>query len=497
MSDVQQLIRHAAQYLAGRAGLMILGFLSFPVLTRILPVSQYGELSLLLKIGLLWTVLSKCGLQNAALRFFPEQGRLSPESRSICASTLIVEAALCAGVMVIVGAALVRSHLIPLSAQIATLAPLLLALIAVRSVQPILSGLLRAERRTWLFNLCELSGKALGIGLSLAAISLIAVDLHYYLGGLLVAEGAVVVGIVMWFHRAGLFAVGRFRLGIARSAWVFSAPLIAYELTSVVLDSGDRLLIGRYLGLHQLGLYSAAYSIATYAEEALMAPVNLALIPAYMKIWVEQGAQATSQFLSQTLDIFVMIAGAVALIIYVTSDDIIRLLASKKFAAAHSILPVIVCGLLVYATHIFFNAPLLIHKRSLTLTAVTAGSCLVNVGLNVFLLPRIGIMGAAIATLVSYLLFVVTILMVSRRYLAFSLPINTLLCCIGTAGGLIGAARQFTISGSWLNLAIKPPLVLVLYTISLALLRPRLRGYLLSWIAPRMGTPSSMPAVDA
>src|SRR5579872_520105 len=250
MSHLRQLLKHASQYLAGRAGLMVLGFLSFPVLTRILPVAQYGELSLALKVCLLWTVLSKCGIQNAALRFFPEYSKASPTDKCACSSTLVITAMGISATLMIIGFA--SSHFVRMGPVAAGLVPFFLLLAFVRSVQPTLSGLLRSERKTWLFNICELSGKAMGILFSIAALLLIERDLRFYLSGLVIAEGLVVIAVGLWFYRSGLLSVICFQPRLARTALAFSAPLIAYELTSVILDSGDRLLIGKYLGLTQL-----------------------------------------------------------------------------------------------------------------------------------------------------------------------------------------------------------------------------------------------------
>src|SRR4051812_4459804 len=298
MTDIRQLLVHASQYLAGRAGLMLLGFISFPLLTRLLPIAQYGELSLALKLCLLWTVLSKCGIQNAALRFFPEASRSSEAEKQSCASTLILSVTAISFLLGAFGYLTMRMIGSRLGPAISALAPLLLILAVVRSIQPTFSGLLRSERRTWLFNACELSGKSTGILFSILALILIATDLRYFIAGLISAEALVMIGVAVWFYRAGLLSFRSFKPHLAREVLLFSLPLIAYELTSVILDSGDRILVGRFLGLAQLGLYSAAYSVATYAEEALMTPINMALMPAYMKIWVEQGTAATSRFLA-------------------------------------------------------------------------------------------------------------------------------------------------------------------------------------------------------
>src|SRR5579859_5359074 len=203
MSDLRTLWKQTSHYLLGRVGLMLLGLVSFPLLARLLSVKQYGELSLLLKLALLWTVLSKAGLQNAALRFAPEAAKTGSDAYRACVATLVSESCVIAGVMSLLGYALLRLGLVPISREAVTLVPLALALVFVRSVQPVLSGVLRSEGRTVLFNICELLGKSLGIGFSVAALAFVALDLHYYLFGLVIAEGSIVAGILLWFRARG------------------------------------------------------------------------------------------------------------------------------------------------------------------------------------------------------------------------------------------------------------------------------------------------------
>jgi O-antigen/teichoic acid export membrane protein len=475
VSDLRTLWKQTSHYLLGRAGLMLLGLVSFPLLARLLSVKQYGELSLLLKLAVLWTVLSKAGLQNAALRFAPEAAKTGSDAYRACVATLVSESCVIAGVMSLLGYAVLRMGLIPISRATATLVPVALALVFVRSIQPVLSGILRSEGRTVLFNICELLGKSLGISLSVAALAFVALDLHYYVFGLLIAEGSIVAGILLWFRARGYLQLRLPDMRLAARALAFSAPLIAYEIASVILDSGDRVLIGHYLGLAQVGFYSAAYSIATYAEEVLMTPVNMALFPMYMKIWVNQGAEDTARFLSRSFDIFFTAACGVLLMVLLTAHDLITLLASRKFSAAGPLLPVLVAGLLIYALHIFFNAPLLIYRRSMVLTAVTMVCCAANVGLNILLLPRMGIMGAAVATLVSYLALVVGLAVASRRYLAFRIPVTAMATGMVTASVAFAICLHISAPHLLADIALKSVSGLGIYALGLCVARPDLR----------------------
>jgi O-antigen/teichoic acid export membrane protein len=485
------MVHHAGHYLTGRVGLMLLGFASFPLLTRLLSVQQYGELSLLLKIALLCTVLGKCGLQNAAIRFLPECEADHQDRRQVCIATLIATSAFMAFVIALLTWMILHLNIWNLSSKVVGLVNIALILVFIRSIQPTLSGLLRAERRTILFNVCELLGKSLGIGFSVGALLWVTLDLRYYIAGLVIAEASVISGILIWYAQQGCLKISKIDFTFARRSLLFSVPLIAYELASVVLDSGDRILISHYLGLEQLGYYSAAYSIATYAEQVILMPINLAIFPIYMKIWVEKGEFATAEFLSKALDLFIIFASGVSVLVLLTSHDLVMVLASKKFETAHTLLPVLVAGLLIYAVHIFFNAPLLIFNRSFVLAAVTSICCLVNIGINMVLLPILGIMGAAIATLVSYICLVVGMAVVSRRYLTFPIPVRHVLTSIALIPFVYFACHAIAASGPILNIVCKSSLSFVLFSAGILLLRPDLRTKIFNRYRSRIKEESS------
>ena len=72
MSSLKTLYRHASHYLGGRVIVMLLGFISFPVFTRVFSVAEYGVINLITNTVLLLTVLSKFGFQHSVQRYYPE-----------------------------------------------------------------------------------------------------------------------------------------------------------------------------------------------------------------------------------------------------------------------------------------------------------------------------------------------------------------------------------------------------------------------------------------
>ncbi|HLI34579.1 MAG TPA: oligosaccharide flippase family protein [Terriglobia bacterium] len=404
MEELKRLYQDSSHYLVGRVCLLLLGFVSFPLFTRLFSVSQYGVINLVFKVVLAATVLSKLGIQNSVLRFYEEHA-VSREGKSLRQyySTLFfgpLGIALAVTVLFTVGVAVMPPTLV--SAPIKRLLIFASLLIVIRSVWSILAGFLRVEGKTKTYNVFDVLIKAETIALICVLLFMWKRSVWSFFAGTIAAEGTIALLVVALLFRRRILALKAFDTKFMRVVVAFGLPLVVYELASVILDSGDRVLVQYYLGAKELGYYSAAYNLSYYIQEALGSPLNLALVPLYMKLWVTKGRAETQRFLSESFDVFLMIAVGICATVVVTSRDAIIFLASSKFQRAHELLPILVIGVMLYALHIFLTAGLLIYKRTLTMARQVVYACVLNILLNVVLIPRVGLKGAAIATLVSY-----------------------------------------------------------------------------------------------
>lgn len=261
-----------------------------------------------------------------------------------------------------------------------------------------------------------------------------------------------------------------FRAGL----W-FGAPLILYELSTILLDTGGRFLVRHYLGAEPLGLYSVAYGLAAQTNDLLIFPLNLAILPIYLRLWRTEGPQATIRFLSRCLDLFLMAAALVCAIACVTARDGVVFLASRKYQEAGLLMPIIVIGLIIYTTHVFLCAGLLIKKKTGTMALLLLVSAIVNLGINCLLLPRIGLLAAALATLISYALCIVLLAWASNRYLPLAIPIQVLLKYVASAVASAALASTIELHPILLNLVARSIVTVLGYLTLLSLLEPRIR----------------------
>ncbi len=491
-NELKKLAKHSSHYLLGLVGGMALGFVSFPIFTRVFSVADYGTIDFVQKILLLLVALSKMGTQNSALRFYdPRAFAADPQASYRYYSTMFFGMAITAGsvtLLFLAGIGLAPGTWV--DRPLAVLLYLVAALIFLKAMESILWSFLRIEERTKAFNAVSVGSKGATIAAVCILLPLVGRNPRAFFSGMTLAEAVLVGGLSYWLFRRRVLHPSRFDWGMFKAAVAFGTPLILYEIASIALIAGDRVLVRHYLGADALGYYSVAYGLSYYVNDLLIAPLNLALLPIYMRLWVTSGREKTTEFLTVGLDLFFMTAVGVFVAAAATSRDAVVLLASAKYSGAGSLMPMLVAGLLIYTTHIFLTAGLLIQKNTKAMAKLLLYSAAVNIGINCLLLPRIGLIAAPLATMVSNTFCVVLLGRASFKFLPLSIPLRTL---AGYAlAGLVawGTATSIEAGSVFWNVAAKGTAAVLVYAAMLYVLDSRVRrftGLGASWLRRQVG----------
>jgi len=189
-------------------------------------------------------------------------------------------------------------------------------------------------------------------------------------------------------------------------------PYIVSGFAMWTLDVSDRLILNYFSGEAAVGIYSLAYTFANIFGVVLATPVALLLDPFFFGFAAERSTDESKKVLQRTLIYFFIVGGVFYLAIALGSGEILRLLAShfgakERYLEALKLVPILALAPFLYflATQAGLAA-LLVKKPEITSVAcsIAAG---INLGLNLFIVPRYGALGAAVTTLVSYLLFII------------------------------------------------------------------------------------------
>lgn len=183
---------------------------------------------------------------------------------------------------------------------------------------------------------------------------------------------------------------------LLRESW----PLLLAGVSVVLYMRMDQVMIGSMLNDAEVGKYSVAVKLVEiwyFIPSAIAASVFPALIKA---------RQENEEFYRRRLQLFYdfmsAIAFGIAFIAFVFSDQIITLLYGREFAEAAPILAVYAWATIPVFLGVASGQHLVVENRTRVSLYRTAIGGLLNVVLNFLLIPKIGTMGAAVASLCSY-----------------------------------------------------------------------------------------------
>jgi len=416
MSDFRKLVQQSSHYLSGNTLMMLSGFVSFPILTRIFSVSDYGTLNLMSSSLVIAIAICKMGLQNSVTRFYEEFKRDNRQADLYSTIFLsVLSVSLVFAFLSWMVTQWIKTDVV--SGDTLALFSFIAVLIVIRSGYEILSTFLRAEQRTKLLNAIAVGVRYGSLSLSLIIVFWIMRNLYGFWFGVMLGEGVVAVALAFVYIRSRKLQCGEFSFPVLRKALQYGVPLFAWDIIGSIFIYADRYLVQYYLGSEALGIYSAGYNLSQYMYEFLAHPLNRAILPVAMAAWVQKGEEETKEFLSKTLRYYLLIAIPGTFGFIAVSENVVLLMASEKYREAAELIPYIVVGGMTFAGCLVFRTTLLIKQKTGLLACLMVFACILNIVMNVLLIPRCGLVGAALSTLLSYLSLVALIVFFSLRHL--------------------------------------------------------------------------------
>jgi O-antigen/teichoic acid export membrane protein len=276
---------------------------------------------------------------------------------------------------------------------------------------------------------------------------LILIKMGYGLLGVIVATLMVqsfifLISLVDIISQIG-FAIPRFTY--IKEYLQFSLPLTPNALIRWVTESSDRYLVTYFLGLGSVGVYSAACSIGNLIQ-LFVSPLQLILLPELSKLFDENKIEQVRIYMSHSLRYFLLITIPAVFGLSALAKPLLGLLTTQDFLSGWMVIPIIaLSGLLAGIFQIFVNIIFLVKKTKST-TYINIVAAASNVLLNLLLIPSIGIIGAALSTLISYFLMIVLCIRVSMKHFVFDFYFYDIAKSIFSSLAMYLFVSRFTIS---------------------------------------------------
>lgn len=363
-----------------------------PIYTRLLSTADYGVIDLLTIAGNLILLTVAFEISQAVARFLPEG---SDEDRVAVASTALVFSVGAYGLFGIAGmvaAPEIRTWLIGDAADDLTVR-LAVAATCLNGIFQLTAGVLRFQLRASRFAIASLGSSVIAIALGVFLVAAVGAGVDGFFVGQIV--GAM-VGVVLTLA----FSRGLYRpMFDTRRLWAmlrFSAPLVPSSIGVFVALFVDRFAISQLMTVSDVGVFGIGYRLAS-AVSLLSVGAQMAVTPL---VYARHLDPATPPALERIFRYYVAAALLLGLALSLFAGEILRLLTTPMYYDAAGVVPLLVPALFVANLYVFMPG-LEIAKRTTTFAAINLAGALLNIVLNFLLIPHLGIVGAALATLIS------------------------------------------------------------------------------------------------
>ena len=275
-------------------------------------------------------------------------------------------------------------------------------------------ALLRVSDRRRAYLIASSANVILTVSLTVTLVVFLDEGARGYVLGNYVASAIVLV--CLWFF------VLREQIGIPRGPLLlgpllrYGAPTIPADAAVFLLNVVDRAYLLRADSPSAAGLYSVAVKLAT-AVIILVRAFQLAWPPLAYSIVDEQRAQ---QAYARVTTAYMIVSSLLVAGFTLLGAWLVRLLTAPDFFAANQALPWLALGWALYGLYLVLVTIAGRAKVTVRTLPAAAAGLVVNVGLLIWLVPPLGVVGAAISLCVAYIAMLVVLFLLTRK--VFTVP---------------------------------------------------------------------------
>ena len=402
---IRRLTQHTFTYAVAEQLSRLAGFFLIPLYTGYLTEADYGTRELFAITIAVLVQAAGINITTAMHRNYFEDEDLERRKRVVSTTllTVVAVAGVFVGVLALAGPSVVA--LMPSDHPgLATMWYLVLGIFFFNMVREVLNKYLQADERSVLYSSIAFTKLIVEISLQILFLVRFGWGIEGLFLAVLISEATFATALSL----AILPRVGvRFSKPIFLGLVAFTLPLVPSGIAQFCLHSSDRYLLGWITGgTEQVGIYGLAYKLGYVPNYLVLTPFLMVWFPFLFSLGDEK---KQALICSRLMPVFMLIMTGVVLLLSIFSEDIVRTMARRPgYHEAWKAIPIISLGYWFWAMFHISQSGFYIKKATGPVMFLSMAAVVVNVYLNLLLIPLYGFLGAAAATVLTFLVLVIT-----------------------------------------------------------------------------------------
>jgi O-antigen/teichoic acid export membrane protein len=406
--QLKRLGKHSVIYGLGGLVSRVLAVFLLPLYTRYLTTSDYGQIETLIALVTVLTIVLQFGISSAFFRFYFDAEDAAGRRLVLRTSFWFTMTMATLGLILVSALATPIAHWLFGDAGAANLVRASAVALWAQLNYMQLTNLFRVEERSVAFVLASLSNILITVGATLVLV--VALDKGPL--GVIVGNftGTLVVYLALLGYRREQLGLQMSR-PLLRQMNHFGLPLVPSALLLWVTNFSDRFFLVKLTDTSEVGLYSVGVRVAS---------AMVLLLTAFRTAWpafaysIKSDDEAKHTY-AWVLTYLVLLSTWIATALTLLSPWIVDWLTTPEFASASRVVGPLAFAAVSFGGYIVLAIGIGRARRTQFNWVITGIAAVVNVVLNLTLIPPFGMMGAAIATVAAYTVMFVGMAWWSQR----------------------------------------------------------------------------------
>lgn len=414
MGILKQFASDTVIYGLGKGLKKAVGLIMLPFYTKALSVADYGILETLYTINSLVTIFFLLGL-DLSMEYFFFKSESEEERGRLLFTALMMQMVMAIPSLILSMFSEEISIALFESPDYAWAVFITFMMIPVNLILTEQTRLLRFFKEAWQFNLNTLIKTIFGIGMGIYLVIILQKGIAGVLIGNLVSSFlAVVFSFMVYSHKKYTY---KFSWTWARKLVGYGFPWIWTMLGSWIYTASDRFILIEYTTLKKVGLYSIGMTISQpilLLNMAVQQSIGVLFFSSYHEE-KDPEKPKTKQAISEMFRAFIVAALLIGLFLSVFGFEILTLVTTPEFAEGALVIPFITFSYALAQCLNLTSKGIALEAKNWYFTVMIAFTATLNVGLNLWLIPKFGYVVAAATTLFCNLFYWLAGYVVSQR----------------------------------------------------------------------------------
>jgi O-antigen/teichoic acid export membrane protein len=395
--NFKRLVSDVSVYGIGNILIRSIGFITIPIFTRIFVPAQYGQIDILVGLNsVLQTAIVLGSDSGYSFYFFKAE---SNHVRNATTTTMFIFRIFWGAFIITIAWIFLYFLSGPVLKIEVSKSIILFSLLNgyFSLLSSVILEALRLSFRPWLYTLLSFISVLSMNGLAIYFVTVFQGGVQgYFLGATIGFAFATVIGILL-IRGQFTFSI---RIDILKKILLYGIPLVPASFSLWVLNYTDRFLIIRYLGADHLGIYAIGAKIGAFIGVAVEV-FRQAWWPLALSL---EGKIEASRFYRTIGDLYVVIGSWSCIAFVYVSPWVTLLLAGPKYQVSYLITPYMAYSGVLFGFYMLGGLGIFFSKKTYLSAIFLFIGAACNIGLNIMLIPRLGLEGAAISTLLAQLI---------------------------------------------------------------------------------------------